>query len=216
MSRSEDDHPNLIADAEILRVLAEKIPGELLKGYFPDQPPATIRKQLYKLAMKFSDGEAGKKPPARQPAGQKSRISAKKIILFTDGAARGNPGEAGAGMQALDDSGRELLVKGVYLGHCTNNVAEYKALLLGLDEAKALGAREVELNLDSELIVRQIQGAYRVKDSKLIPLFAKTKTLLADFDAYTIRHVPRAENQRADQMANAGIDKKNTVFGVGA
>ncbi|MCW5201091.1 ribonuclease HI family protein [Desulfobulbus sp. F4] len=127
--------------------------------------------------------------------------------LFTDGASRGNPGQAGAGAVLFDAEGRELAARSLCLGHCTNNVAEYRALLLGLQSALEQGCSRLEIRLDSELIVRQIQGRYQVKHETLKPLFAEVKTLLARFDGWAIIHVPRAQNKRADELANQGIDE---------
>lgn len=135
------------------------------------------------------------------------------LRLYTDGASRGNPGDAGAGIVVLDDRGREILAQGKYLGTCTNNVAEYQALLLGLTEASRLGDGTIDIFLDSQLIVRQIQGVYRVKSSDLQPLFAQVKELLSSFADFTVSHIPREQNKRADQLANQGI---NNRFGVGA
>jgi ribonuclease HI/probable phosphoglycerate mutase len=101
-----------------------------------------------------------------------------------------------------------LLACSKYLGTCTNNVAEYKALILGLDEALQLGCRELAIALDSQLIVRQIQGQYKVKNETLLPLFQEVRKRLARLEKWTIRHVPRAENSRADQLANRGIDEQ--------
>ena len=135
------------------------------------------------------------------------------LRLYTDGASRGNPGDAGAGIVVLDDRGREILAQGKYLGTCTNNVAEYQALLLGLTEASRLGDGTIDIFLDSQLIVRQIQGVYRVKSSDLQPLFAQVQELLSSFADFTVSHIPREQNKRADQLANQGI---NNRFGVGA
>ena len=135
------------------------------------------------------------------------------LRLYTDGASRGNPGEAGAGIVVLDDRGRGMIAQGKYLGTCTNNVAEYQALLLGLTEASRIGDGTIDIFLDSQLIVRQIQGVYRVKSSDLQPLFAQVKELLSSFADFTVSHIPREQNKRADQLANQGIDNR---FGVGA
>jgi ribonuclease HI/probable phosphoglycerate mutase len=128
--------------------------------------------------------------------------------LFTDGASRGNPGQAGAGAVLFDTEGHELAARSLYLGECTNNAAEYRALLLGLQSALEQGCSRLEIRLDSELIVRQIKGRYKVKHETLKPLFAEVKTLLAQFDGWVIAHVPRAQNKRADQLANQGIDEQ--------
>ncbi len=129
--------------------------------------------------------------------------------LFTDGASRGNPGEAGAGSVLLDDKGKELVCRSLYLGRCTNNVAEYRALILGLQSAQEIGCSRLAILLDSQLIVRQIEGRYKVKNAALKPLFKEVKMLLAGIADWSIAHVPREENKRADELANMGIDWKN-------
>jgi ribonuclease HI len=133
-----------------------------------------------------------------------------KLFIFTDGAARGNPGEAGAGIHIRDGQG-VLLEKAVYLGTATNNVAEYLAFLIGLREAAALGGTRLSLHSDSELLVRQLQGRYRVKDAKLQPLFEKAKKALAGFTGYEISHIRREENREADRLANRAIDERSAA-----
>lgn len=128
--------------------------------------------------------------------------------LFTDGASRGNPGQAGAGALLLDATGQETAARSLYLGECTNNVAEYRALLLGLHTALEHGCACLEIKLDSELIVRQLQGRYKVKHEALKPLFQEVKILLAQLESWSVAHLPRAENRRADQLANQGIDAR--------
>ena len=129
--------------------------------------------------------------------------------MFTDGASRGNPGQAGAGAVLLGADGEELAARAEYLGVCTNNVAEYRALLLGLDEALARGCQQLAISLDSELIVRQIQGRYKVKNETLLPLYAQVQQRLARLGSWSISHVLRAQNSRADQLANQGIDNRH-------
>jgi ribonuclease HI/probable phosphoglycerate mutase len=97
----------------------------------------------------------------------------------------------------------------LFLGVCTNNVAEYRALLLGLDEALRQGCTKLAIALDSELIVRQVQGRYKVKNAALLPLFQQVRERLNRIKTWSITHVPRAQNARADQLANQGIDRKN-------
>ncbi len=130
--------------------------------------------------------------------------------MRTDGAARGNPGPAAAGavIEEREASGgtRRLATISEALGVTTNNVAEYVALVLALEEAATIGAREVELLLDSKLIVEQLKGAYRVRDQKLIPLHREAMRQLAGFERWTARHVPRSENHLADALANAALD----------
>ena len=134
------------------------------------------------------------------------------VKLFVDGAARNNPGPAGAGMYILKD-GKPLEEHGFFLGSKTNNQAEYCALLIGLYFAcKHLQAKHdfLEVISDSQLLIRQLQGAYKVKNSELIPLHTAAKTILKDFKHITL-HVLRHENVEADRLANEGIDKKIKV-----
>jgi ribonuclease HI len=125
-----------------------------------------------------------------------------------DGGARGNPGPAGAGVVLLDDSGNEIDRANAYLGETTNNVAEYRALLLGLDRARALGVPEIEIVNDSELVARQLTGEYRVKKEDLRMLHAQALQALGAFDRWSIRTVPRAKNELADALVNEAIDAR--------
>ena len=127
-------------------------------------------------------------------------------LLMVDGAARGNPGEAGCGAVICDESGIVVKELSRYLGRATNNVAEYEGLLLGLEELIALGRKRIRVQSDSQLLVRQLNGEYRVKDEKLKLLFQRAMTLLRQFDTVDIRHVPREQNKLADRLANQGID----------
>ena len=135
-------------------------------------------------------------------------ISEGAVIVYCDGAARGNPGPAGAGVVLQSPSGEVLERAGRYLGETTNNVAEYEALILGLERAAERGAREVHVMADSELMVRQLQGRYKVKAPHLKPLYERARALMGRFDRVVVRHVPRARNAAADQMANRAIDER--------
>lgn len=127
--------------------------------------------------------------------------------LFTDGAARGNPGPAGAGVMLRDPAGAEVATLAEYLGSLTNNEAEYKALLLGLELARRHGARELVVHMDSELIVRQLAGRYRVKAEHLKPFFERARKELSGFDRASVLHVRREQNRDADLLANRGVDE---------
>jgi probable phosphoglycerate mutase len=137
------------------------------------------------------------------------------LIIRTDGAARGNPGPASAGAvlidatrpDARDPAAAPDATISVFLGHQTNNVAEYTGVVRALELAAELGAREVHLLLDSKLIVEQIHGRWRVKDAKLIPLWAVARQVLGGFDRWSAAHVPRAQNSAADALANEAIDR---------
>jgi ribonuclease HI len=137
----------------------------------------------------------------------KNQHNEKEWVLMVDGAARGNPGHAGCGAVIYDDQGNIVRELSRYLGSATNNVAEYHGLLLGLESLLQMGQRRVLVQSDSQLLVRQLTGQYRVKDEKLQPLFYRAVTLLRQFDAYRILHVRRELNAVADRLANQGIDE---------
>ena len=127
--------------------------------------------------------------------------------LMVDGASRGNPGEAGCGAVIYDEQGEILKELTSYLGSSTNNVAEYQGLLMGLEGVLKLGGRKLQIRSDSELLVRQLNGVYRVKDEKLKVLYRKALDLLGRLEAYRIIHVRREHNKLADRLANLAIDK---------
>ncbi|MFH1830133.1 MAG: ribonuclease HI family protein [Pseudomonadota bacterium] len=131
-----------------------------------------------------------------------------RITIYTDGAARGNPGPAGAGAILTDEDGRVIVEVCRYLGEMTNNQAEYRALLLAIEEAKRIGATNVVIFSDSELVVKQIKGDYRVKNEGIKPLHEKILKLLQEIGEYTIDHVLRENNKHADRLANLAIDGK--------
>ena len=128
-------------------------------------------------------------------------------ILYTDGAARGNPGPAAMGIVLTDARGNVLQELGETIGDATNNVAEYRALLRGVALAAARHADEIEVRTDSELMARQLSGAYRVKAANLKPLHEQAQRALAQFPRVSIHHIPREQNRRADALANAALDK---------
>jgi ribonuclease HI len=129
-----------------------------------------------------------------------------KVVVHVDGGARGNPGPAAVAAVATDPEGNPVGERSAYIGEATNNVAEYKALLLGLELASGLGARAVELVNDSELVARQIGGQYKVKHAGLKPLWQQAIEELRAFDRWSVRNVPRAANARADELVNAALD----------
>ncbi len=128
--------------------------------------------------------------------------------LYCDGASRGNPGQAGAGVVLVDPGGKVREQHQEYLGEATNNVAEYRGLLLGLKVARNLGIRKLQVYSDSELLVRQINGSYRVKQPHLQVLWQEAQQELKRFEAYKVTHVPREMNQQADRLANQAIDQR--------
>jgi ribonuclease HI len=129
-----------------------------------------------------------------------------KLTVNVDGGARGNPGPAAIAAVVQDAQGAVLQEHGERIGRATNNVAEYKALLLGIGMAARLGAGELDLVGDSELVVKQVKGEYKVKDATMRELHAQVKTALRDFDGWSIRHVRREHNAEADRLVNEVLD----------
>ncbi len=134
-----------------------------------------------------------------------------KVIVHVDGGARGNPGPAAAASVVSDPGGDVLDEHARLLGEVTNNVAEYRALLLGLERARALGATEVEVVNDSELIAKQVQGVYKVKHAAMRPLHLDAMAALRQFERWSIRSVPRAQNADADALVNSALDQARTA-----
>ena len=128
-----------------------------------------------------------------------------RVIICADGASLGNPGPAAIGATIKDEQGKLIAHISQRIGRATNNQAEYRAIIAALEEAARLGARQVELNSDSELVVRQIRGKYRVKRATLKPLYQRVKQLLSLLDGFTITHIPRQQNQEADNLANMAL-----------
>jgi ribonuclease HI len=151
---------------------------------------------------------SGESPASQRPRGHAAGQVSQALRVFSDGAARGNPGPAGAGAVITDAKGTVVARLGHYLGRQTNNVAEYQGLLLGLRHALELGAREVEVRADSQLMIRQLKGEYAVRNTALKPLHAEALRLLRGFSRYDLQHVPREENALADEMSNRAIDEE--------
>ncbi|HEY6338587.1 MAG TPA: ribonuclease HI family protein [Candidatus Sulfotelmatobacter sp.] len=139
--------------------------------------------------------ESRENPPARH------------LIAHSDGGARGNPGPAGYGVVIQDESGKKVAALSEYLGHQTNNFAEYQGLIGALEYALEHGPRALKLISDSELLVRQIKGIYKVKNPTLKDLHARAQELIAQLDWFSIGHALREHNQEADRLANAAMDK---------
>jgi ribonuclease HI len=137
-----------------------------------------------------------------------------KVIVHVDGGARGNPGQAAAGSVVSSPAGEVLDESARLLGTATNNVAEYQALLLGLERARELGATEVEVVNDSELIAKQVRGVYKVKHEAMRPLHKQSLAALGGFSSWSIRTVPRAENAHADALVNAALDQARLIGSI--
>jgi ribonuclease HI len=136
-----------------------------------------------------------------------------RVVVYVDGGSRGNPGPAGIGVVITDPGGAEVARANGYIGIATNNAAEYRALLLGLERARELGAREVEVVNDSQLVARQLTGQYRVKSNDLRPLFEQARAALAEFEYWDVRSVPREQNELADGLVNEAIDAQASTTG---
>ena len=135
----------------------------------------------------------------------------KKVVIYVDGGSRGNPGPSGVGVVILDAGGKRLKEISKYIGETTNNIAEYSALLYGLEETLILRADEIVVNLDSELVARQLTGDYRVKDAGLKPLFERAMNMLKSFKNFEIRHIEREKNKEADKLVNRAINLASLI-----
>jgi ribonuclease HI len=198
------------SDEAILRFIAREEPLTATLCAFP----GVTREQLTRLLERHLPPETAA-PPAAAPAAAPpppspaaARGSHVHLRVYSDGAARGNPGPAGAGAVLMDTSGHVVDRLGRYLGVQTNNYAEYMGLLLGLKRARELGARDVEVFADSELMIRQLDGRYQVKSPTLRPLYEEAKALLKGFPRVKLVHVPRELNASADEMSNRAIDER--------
>lgn len=131
----------------------------------------------------------------------------KKLDIYTDGGSRGNPGPAGIGIVIYNSDGLAVEKISEFIGEATNNQAEYNALIVGLQEARFFRAKAVHCYLDSELIVKQLRGEYKVKNQNMKPLFALVQNLIKNFESVKFRHVPRDRNKEADRLVNEALDK---------
>ena len=189
-------------DAEkhrVLKDLAETLDfAEVLKRN-PELSKSALKKLLFEISDIF----------APNAAKDYSTFHIKHLIINVDGASRGNPGKAGVGavIRGSDNTIIERVSK--YIGIATNNIAEYQALILALETAKQIGAEKINIYADSELMVKQIKGEYRVKNEGLKPLYQKAIGLLKDFKAYGIIHIEREKNTDADKLANQAIDESS-------
>jgi len=195
-------------DARCAALLAE-LALALERGGGPVLPAdeATMALCLRRAAALLAPEPTQAPPPLARPAlGHGPTPLA--ATLYADGGARGNPGPAGAGAVIYDQSGAQIAALSRYLGQATNNVAEYQALIMGLEAALELGVARIEARLDSELLVKQLGGQYQVKAPHLKPLFQKAKALLQQFAGAHIVHVRREQNGVADGLANQAMDRR--------
>lgn len=189
----------------VLRHLAKTLSVSKTLKRFSSLNAQDLRDILEKSAER-----AREKTEADQALPERKRKVTEEFFIYTDGASRGNPGEAGVGAVIADARGRTVKELKCFLGIATNNVAEYRAVILALEKALQLGAVSVNVNLDSELVVRQLRGEYRVREPNLKILHRQTLEILNRFLKYSIHYIPREENRRADQLANEAIDQRIT------
>lgn len=182
----------------VLRFMAREEPLVSTLGAFPQLDRARLQRILEKAAA-MVEGANGEEP---------AEPTLSRVRVYSDGAARGNPGLAGAGAVLVEPSGQVVDRIGKFLGTQTNNYAEYMGLLLGLRRARELSVREVEVFADSELMLRQLGGRYQVKSASLRPLYEEALSLLNDFERVKLVHVPREMNRAADEMSNRAIDER--------
>ncbi len=154
-------------------------------------------------------GFSSKKHLAREIKRLAERFAPKfRVIVYADGASVGNPGDSGCGALVVDEKGNVLAKDYRYLGKNTNNYAEYEGVIMGLEMALQIGARQVEVRLDSDLLVNQIKGGYKVKSSSLAKQYQKVMELVSKFDDFKIVHIDRSENKEADRLATLAISTK--------
>ena len=192
----------IVTPAQLLLAIAEHESLENTRAALPGLTRDAAQKLLRGAARQLQqEPPPMSTPPKEVPQGRVVRV-------FSDGAARGNPGPAGAGAVLTDTAGNVVARLGRFLGKQTNNVAEYQGLILGLSHARQLGFRNVEVRADSQLLVRQLKGEYAVKHAGLKPLHAEAMRLLRSFDHADLQHIPREQNALADEMSNRAIDEE--------
>jgi len=133
-------------------------------------------------------------------------LKSKKVFIYIDGGARGNPGPAGIGVVMLDSGKKKLKEIYKYIGEATNNIAEYSALVCALEEAASFGAEDIVLHMDSELVAKQLSGEYRVKNEDIKTLFDKALGLLKIFNSFEVKRIDRSKNKEADKLVNKAIN----------
>ncbi|HPM42351.1 MAG TPA: ribonuclease HI family protein [Candidatus Omnitrophota bacterium] len=133
-------------------------------------------------------------------------MKSKKVFIYIDGGARGNPGPAGIGVVMLDSGKKKLKEIYKYIGEATNNIAEYSALVCALEEAASFGAEDIVLHMDSELVAKQLSGEYRVKNEDIKTLFDKALGLLKIFNSFEVKRIDRSKNKEADKLVNKAIN----------
>jgi ribonuclease HI len=191
------------SEENVLRHLAQTLSVAKTLRRFSSLNAQELQEILLRSAQRAEEKKATPQIPL-------AREKIPEFFIQADGASRGNPGESAAGAVISDARGRTIKELKCFLGMATNNVAEYRAVILALEKALELGAGSVTVYLDSELVVRQLRGEYRVREGHLKTLHQQALEILNRFSKYAIHYVPREENRRADQLANEAINQKIT------
>ena len=205
------------SDAELLRHIAtaERLGSTLAAFPMLRREQVTARLEALARALSPQPARPAELPGAPPPPQTQTLAAASpspggyaSLSLYSDGAARGNPGPAGAGAVLVAPGGAIIERLGKFLGRQTNNVAEYTGVLIGLRRARELGARDIEVYADSQLMIRQLSGIYKVKNEGLKPLHAEALSMLRGFGKVKLVHIPREMNGEADEMSNRAIDER--------
>jgi ribonuclease HI len=198
---------------EARRALEGLLAGKALDEVAPQGTSVRHEVEEHLISSLAGASETKRPGPAVPPAARErlahsapSPERTKKVVAYSDGASRGNPGPAAIGIQLLAADGSELWSEGRCIGRATNNVAEYHGAIAALEKARELGIEELELRMDSELVVKQLLGLYRVKEPSLQDLKSRVDRLRTSFRAIRFRHVRREENRDTDRLANAALD----------
>jgi ribonuclease HI len=195
----------------LLEALAASLDGGEVLARFPGLSRDELRQIVREAARLFPSAAAGHGAHAAAGAGAKSPAATRTwpdvVVAHVDGAARGNPGDAGAGVLLSDEAGEPLERIARYLGRATNNTAEYQALLIALGRAREAGVRHLKVFSDSELLVNQVNGRYRTSAPHLQRYLQEAIRLIREIGRVDVRHVRREQNTEADALANEGIDK---------
>lgn len=196
----------LPAPKELLRSVYRNLDFGAVLDEFPEMDREDIKDFFRDIESRFPDSHEHEPEGTIRPEDHCGG-AAEEVALYFDGGSRGNPGPAGCGYVIASPLGVELARGKKYLGNQTNNVAEYEGLVTGLNAALRMGAKRITIKSDSQLVVFQLQGRYRVKAANLKPLYEQAKALLSRFQSWQIQHVYRAENSLADGLANEAMDR---------
>jgi ribonuclease HI len=188
--------------SRLLELLGKRLTGELLGAEFADFSQEDLRALFNQLAAHLRRCSEW-----TDAANTKQDVTRMSGSLYCDGASRGNPGPSGAGVVVLANNGEQIFELSRFLDNATNNEAEYKALIRGLSAAADVGIKRLQIFLDSELVVNQLLGTYKVRNPRLLRLYEEATSRLRLFDEYAIFHVGRELNQKADRLANEAIDR---------